>query len=566
MSQYAVELCEVVIQEFFGECCATVCHALLNHGRMTLQTLRSRTKLPLKKLRQALVSLMRHHLVLYAKVIEHLREVTHYEAQWTEIYNFVRKGKAVYIISQRVSQEAGSIAKYIATQGRVRVSDIFKAFGKDPDAVDDETNKLRNEIYALMEKKFLDVVQPRHLIPMFDQEMELRLKHTERLKSENMSDAKRNHEIQDAIQLDLAKLDAAEQSKEVGMKRKPIESFARPSKRRRRAGAADETADGDDFVLVPDPDALLAERRIGKTTSIVYSHVLSLLETKTAGIPMPNQHFFFTTMELSRHFKDDIDLVSCIVKDSSLKTLSVSNPVLIGEDDEDDEDEDEDVDMDAEAADESKRDRKAAALLQHLELLADSSLRFLTKTGTRAMGEWMVDYTYLSTVLREIHYENIIEQKLGDQAKTLLRIIKDKGKIAEQQLSNLALLRQKDIRAHLTSMCEVGALDIQEVPRSADRAPSKTFYLWFHRTDRAYSLLLDQLFKSMVRVLRRLRSERDQRSLLLQKVERSNVQGNEEKYLQKFELADLKKLGLVEQQLLVQLARLDELVMLFGDF
>ncbi|WBW70911.1 DNA-directed RNA polymerase III complex subunit Rpc82 [Schizosaccharomyces osmophilus] len=589
MSQYAVGLCEILVDEFFGECCSEIASILLRHGRMNLSMLLKRTNLPAPKIRQALASLMQHHMVSFVTAIEQLREVTYYEAQWQEMYNLIRKGKDVYSVSLKLNQETASIAKYVSTQGRARVQDVYSAFGKSPDGTDEESRMLQQNITDLIYLKYLVVVQPRHLIPVGDQEMQLRIKFLEQRKSENVSEIKKNREVNDSVALEMARLQSSDMAENQGLIRKPKDSIPRPAKRKRRnattssmTGDLNEILDDENSILLPDPAAHVrvnrakfsflarnqrlvywAERRIGKTTAIVYSHLLAILESKFVGSPSPATVLTITTMELTRNFPKDIDIESCFAKSSNVRkppakaALDQLDELEMEEQEEEDEDYEENID------DESNS--KSKVLVQHLELLADTALKFITRVGNRGMGEWKIDFAYLTNMLRAVEFENILDEKLGDRATRLLRIIKDKGKIEEKQLANMALLRQKDLRTVLQSMAEMGALELQEVPRSSDRAPSKTFYLWFHRSERAYSIFLDQLYEVIAKMFHRLRDERAQRSQLIDKAERIDIKGKEEEYLQKFEQAELKRLRSYEEKLLLQASRLDELILIFRD-
>lgn len=195
---------------------------------------------------------------------------------------------------------------------------------------------------------------------------------------------------------------------------------------------------------------------------------------------------------------------------------------------------------------------------QFCDLLASDSLKFLRKVGTKAMGEWHVDYEALSNTLRQFEIEAIVQQKFGDLAPRLLRIVKDKVKIDEKQLSTIALLKQKDIRHVLTSMHKAGALDLQEVPKRLDRQPSMTFFLWCHNPGRAIGSLSQDLCKAICRIYQRLHHELEARKRLLDKAQRTDVRNKEAEYLSRDELQALRQIRLVEERLLAQSARLAE--------
>jgi DNA-directed RNA polymerase III subunit RPC3 len=45
-------------------------------------------------------------------------------------------------------------------------------------------------------------------------------------------------------------------------------------------------------------------------------------------------------------------------------------------------------------------------------------------------------------------------------------------------VSKLAMIAPKDVRPLLSAMSAESLISIQEVPKSADRNPTRTFYLW----------------------------------------------------------------------------------------
>ena len=87
--------------------------------------------------------------------------------------------------------------------------------------------------------------------------------------------------------------------------------------------------------------------------------------------------------------------------------------------------------MDPEAIAKKKR---MNLIKMHLEILAQDSYHFVNLEGTRALGEWSVDFAALTKTLKQVEFEKIIEQKFGGIATRLLRILQDKGKLDEKQV------------------------------------------------------------------------------------------------------------------------------------
>lgn len=115
-------------------------------------------------------------------------------------------------------------------------------------------------------------------------------------------------------------------------------------------------------------------------------------------------------------------------------------------------------------------------------------------------------------------------------------------------------------------MHEAGILLLQEVPKSLPPQVSRTYFLWYVDESRANSLVLSDVYKAMARNMQRTNVERQKRKLLIEKSERTDVQENLEEYLTKSEKEELAIWRTREDKLLVQLMRLDRVVMILRDF
>lgn len=109
-------------------------------------------------------------------------------------------------------------------------------------------------------------------------------------------------------------------------------------------------------------------------------------------------------------------------------------------------------------------------------------------------------------------------------------------------------------------------MDLQEVPRDAQRQPSRTIYLWYYDPDRICNSVLQDTYKAMSRCLQRLRFERSRIKDFLEKTERSDVKGNEQRFLSEPELVLLEQWRAKEALLLGEVARLDEMVAVMRDY
>lgn len=203
---------------------------------------------------------------------------------------------------------------------------------------------------------------------------------------------------------------------------------------------------------------------------------------------------------------------------------------------------------------------------QHLSLLAQPPLNLTSKRTVSGIITWTVEFRHLARKLRHLELERMIEARYGDVALRVIRVLQAKGKLDEKRLQEISLLPFKDLRQVLALMQTAGFVDLQEVPRDALRQPSRTIYLWYYDPDRICGSVLEDTYKSMSRCLQRLRFERGRLKDFLEKTERSDVKGNEERYLSEGEMMALQQWRDKEALLLGEVARLDEMVAVMRDY
>lgn len=203
---------------------------------------------------------------------------------------------------------------------------------------------------------------------------------------------------------------------------------------------------------------------------------------------------------------------------------------------------------------------------QHLSLLAQPPHNLTSKRNIGGLPSWTVEFRHLARKLRHLELERMIEARYGDVALRLIRVLHAKGKLDEKRLQEISLLPFKDLRQVLANMQSGGFVDLQEVPRDAQRQPSRTIYLWYYDPDRVCSSVLEDTYKTMSRCLQRLRFERVRLKEFLEKTERSDVKGNEERYLSEAELTLLEQWRAKEALLVGEVGRLDEMVAVMRDY
>lgn len=212
------------------------------------------------------------------------------------------------------------------------------------------------------------------------------------------------------------------------------------------------------------------------------------------------------------------------------------------------------------------RAQRMRHMRQHLLLLAESKQGFLRHSGGENRGEWTVDFEHLMAHLRLMELDILIEQSFGRKGLRLVRVLREKGKLDDKNLPNIALMRKADVHVKMAEMEMAGFLDVQEVPRDNQRAAARTIFLWFFDEHRTLKRTLDNVYKSMVRCFQRLEVERRKKSNVLAVTERKDVQGMEEEKLRGDVYNEYQQFLEIEKKLLGQVSKLDDLVAVFRDY
>lgn len=201
----------------------------------------------------------------------------------------------------------------------------------------------------------------------------------------------------------------------------------------------------------------------------------------------------------------------------------------------------------------------------HLEILCQEPYRFLSHS-LEYPDRYVVEYAALSIHLRNAEIFHIVFARFDKYAVRILRVLLDKGKLDEKYLQEIVLLSAKELRQTLAMLQQAGFLELQEVPREAQRQPSRTMYLWFYDPDRVRKMLIENIYKCMARCFQRVKVEKDKIRPTIEKSERSDVRGKEEKLLARAEFEVLNGWRRKEEWLLGEVGRLDELIFVLRDF
>lgn len=202
-----------------------------------------------------------------------------------------------------------------------------------------------------------------------------------------------------------------------------------------------------------------------------------------------------------------------------------------------------------------------ALLAEHMRLLTSGNIPFLVEV---APGSYTIPYMQLSKIIKQFHYDMLVKTTMGANGLRVLNCVKSMKLADEKAISNAVLLRDRTVKSEIYKLVNMNILEIQEVPRSADRAASKTFYLFRHKELPLYKYLSFALAYTMAEILTNIGQFKLEHKILLDKCEREDVKGHEEELLLESELKTLRGLQQREVANLGRFNRIKWLQVVFG--
>ncbi|CAO0791294.1 unnamed protein product [Mucor circinelloides] len=201
----------------------------------------------------------------------------------------------------------------------------------------------------------------------------------------------------------------------------------------------------------------------------------------------------------------------------------------------------------------------------YFQLLQLDNAGFLKRRDELGANQYAVNFKRVRHVMKRHLFEGLLKERFGIASCRIVRILLEKGKLEESQIQKLAMLPPKDVRLKLGVLLTQGIVSVQEVPRSADRATSRSFHLWFVSIDKCFDELITDIYRTITNLQQRKNEELARRSRLLEKLSRIDVLANME-LLNEIDKAEVSKMENVVSRIEIAKDRLDAMLMILRDF
>ncbi|XP_050186364.1 DNA-directed RNA polymerase III subunit RPC3 isoform X3 [Myiozetetes cayanensis] len=157
---------------------------------------------------------------------------------------------------------------------------------------------------------------------------------------------------------------------------------------------------------------------------------------------------------------------------------------------------------------------------QYLALLADDPLEFVGKSGDSGGGTYTVNLHKALASLATATLESIVEERFGSRCARIFRLLLRKKHLEQKQVEDFAMIPAKEAKDMLYRMLSENLVSLQEIPKTPDHAPSRTFYLYTVNVAAATRMLLHRCYKSVANLMERRQHETRENKRLLEKSQR----------------------------------------------
>ncbi|XP_059423533.1 DNA-directed RNA polymerase III subunit RPC3 [Carassius carassius] len=157
---------------------------------------------------------------------------------------------------------------------------------------------------------------------------------------------------------------------------------------------------------------------------------------------------------------------------------------------------------------------------QYLTLLVDDPMEFVGKTGDSGGGMYVVNLHRALANLARATLESVVQERFGSRSARIFRLLLRKRHLEQKQVEDFAMVPAKEAKDMLYTLLSENLVQLQEIPKTPDYAPSRTFYLYTVNQLPTARLLLQRCYKTIGNLIERRLYETKENKRLLEKSQR----------------------------------------------
>ncbi|XP_067831916.1 DNA-directed RNA polymerase III subunit RPC3 [Heptranchias perlo] len=465
MTQLEAKICSHLLLEHYGEIVAKVGTHLIRTGWQPLRLIANNTETPIDQVKKALCVLIHHNFASYHV---HKRGFVEYEVHCTQIIRILRYPRYIYSAKTLYGDTGELIVEELLQNGKMTMSGVVKKVAdRLTETMEDgktmECSEASNTFVRLVETHFL---QKCAVVPDSAATAEgRRLPPAPTL----VTDEKEMYTVPN--------LSIVGQ----GKRRRVTEDDAEPKAKRLKQDRADQEPPPDDGVYwqvnferfhqhFRDQIIVAAVgSKLDQTSSEIVRTMLRMSEVTTSCTSSHTQPL--SSNEIFRAFPSGYNL--------------------------------------------SKQ-----VLDQYLSLLSDDPMEFVGKSGESGGGMFVIHLHRALASLAGATVESVVQERFGSRSARIFRLLLRKRHLEQKQVEDFAMIPAKEAKAMMYSMLSENFISLQEIPKTPDHAPSRTFYLYTVNLLPTARMILQRCYKTVVNLIDRREYETRENKRLLEKSQR----------------------------------------------
>ncbi|KAI3361063.1 hypothetical protein L3Q82_013266 [Scortum barcoo] len=157
---------------------------------------------------------------------------------------------------------------------------------------------------------------------------------------------------------------------------------------------------------------------------------------------------------------------------------------------------------------------------QYLTLLVDDPMEFVGKAGESGGGMYVVNLHRALANLARATLESVVQERFGSRSARIFRLLLRKRHLEQKQVEDFAMIPAKEAKDMLYTLLSQNLVQLQEIPKTPDYAPSRTFYLYTVNQLPTARMLLQNCYKTVANLVERRLFESRESKRLLEKSQR----------------------------------------------
>ncbi|CAG8637023.1 3669_t:CDS:2 [Paraglomus brasilianum] len=433
---------------------------LFEKGRLPAALIARYSSLPLEKVKECLFILIQHNLVYWAREVpDQTKSPIFYQIDSREVLSRIKFGVYLNHTRNRFGNEGQVIITYVLLNGKASFKSLVEA----------RNLSKRTKEYKTLKEKYAELVTEGYL---------KYLKYTDALSAQDKQDAAEQRELAKMTTFVPTKKEKAEARAKVA----ELDSIESAGGRKRKKAVVDEDHSRlskqprteDVFEIIEDAQVRVNYERFNILAR--NDHITSFVEER---INPAAKLVMKVILELADEKRLDAEESRAMSAQTIIRKVPTED---ILEDQ-----------IELERQDPSHE----YLVSEYLDLLVEDGSKFIRKKDDSMSGLYSVRYKDLIERLKQRKLESILQEKYGSMAVRIYKILQAKGKLEEKNIASLAMLTQADARKIIDQLFVEGLVELQEVPKAADRAPSRTYYLWYAEPERCYQKILTCLYRTL---------------------------------------------------------------------